>query len=439
MLGYSSLQTDSITLGSTSAMLYNRVGYASLILQIALYASPSSPGDAKRATINGLIIGALCGFAFYIKFTFGLVSLGLIAINLLSERSAGDKLRYAASSLVIFFIFVIIVEFVLGVHFWWLRDVRMAAASSGSSHSWRNILWKLEWSLPEVAASVVIPLGVVYWTGGKISWYTIILAIYVIIASAILAEYSAQGMILFLPIAFLIYLTIKLGQAESSIADSGSRGEFVTSGITLWCLFFISALSYPLILNTIHSAHMYLRASKELSSENALLRSIRTYRPFDETKDLNAFIAKVRAGPPLDSFLLGRRTKGEFYWDMLTFPEYGLYASEGLKAAVRGCPDKSRTANLDIVNPFPVLLGWPEGGGVTFIAPDYQLSKQAHPSPEQMYGKIDCILQPKMGLMSATFLLETYGDYLSSAFKRTYDSDLWTVWTRIHPLADAAH
>lgn len=113
MLGYDpSLQSYGVTLGSTTAMMYNRIGFASLILQVALYASPGSSRDPKRSTVDGLIIGALCGVAFYSKITFGLVSLGLLALNLVSRKSTDEKLRYAGGSLLVFALIVVVVEFV---------------------------------------------------------------------------------------------------------------------------------------------------------------------------------------------------------------------------------------------------------------------------------------------------------------------------------------
>jgi hypothetical protein len=130
--------------------------------------------------------------------------------------------------------------------------------------------------------------------------------------------------------------------------------------------------------------------------------------------------------------VLGRTSKPPFFGDFLSVPEYGIYANDGMQAALHGCPVQSRIATLDVVNPFPALLDWPEGGGMIFTAPGYMLSERSHPSAEAMYGKIDCILAPKMQVGEGTeqFIQRIYGQYFKDHFRHTYESQFWTAYAR---------
>ena len=116
----------------------------------------------------------------------------------------------------------------------------------------------------------------------------------------------------------------------------------------------------------------------------------------------------------LDVFALARATKPKNYWDNLLMGEYGDYLRSGIAAARQGCSDRAHISTIDVVNPFPVLLDWPEGGGMFFAAAGYLTSKKAHLPDEVMFRDIDCVMVPKLpaqiGFRDA--LLDIYGPFL---------------------------
>src|SRR5262249_44741518 len=94
-----------------------------------------------------------------------------------------------------------------------------------------------------------------------------------------------------------------------------------------------------------------------------------------------------------------------------------------------GCNPDSRILTTDIGNPFPLLLGWPMGGTMIVIDPNRILSKQAHPSEEEMFRDISCVLVPKLPvkLEARDFMLDVYGRYLAGKFSAVYETPLWQV------------
>ena len=85
--------------------------------------------------------------------------------------------------------------------------------------------------------------------------------------------------------------------------------------------------------------------------------------------------------------------------------------------------------NLDWGNPFSLLLGWPEGGGMTYVSVGYVVSQNAHLPNDVMFRDVNCVMIPKLPAIMASrdLLLSIYGPYLSNSFSQSYQSDLWTI------------
>ena len=137
----------------------------------------------------------------------------------------------------------------------------------------------------------------------------------------------------------------------------------------------------------------------------------------------------VKSAPPLDAYMLARMSRPPYPWDNLSFPEYKFYLSDGLNAATSGCPKGARIATLDFVNPFPALLGWPEGGGMVFVDQPWLVSETYHLIAEEMFRQIDCVLVPKAQMLKGVreFFTRIYGEYLHAKYAKTTETALWTV------------
>jgi hypothetical protein len=241
---------------------------------------------------------------------------------------------------------------------------------------------------------------------------------------------SAQSSVLFLPLAFLFFALSKLTYSKELSGDPADPYAFA---VRLLLLFAIATTAYPLLINIVYASSHYARGLR-LQGESSLLSSIRTKEPAGG-EAMNIMSAKsvklMESIPAVETFSLARGSKVRGVWDNVSFPEYAFYSSEGMKAANVGCRKGARIATFDFVNPFPALLDWPEGGGMLFVAPGYLISAGHHPSENEMLRGIDCILIPKMPVLPAAkqFWLEVYGPFTQANFKKTFESDLWTVMT----------
>ena len=107
----------------------------------------------------------------------------------------------------------------------------------------------------------------------------------------------------------------------------------------------------------------------------------------------------------LDAFAIGRAFRPMQRWDTLSMSEFRDYLTDGMRAAREG-QARRPILTMDVINPFPLLLGWPEGFGLTFFQPGQTFSDKAHPAPEKLFQNIDCVLVPKLPVeMAARNLL----------------------------------
>ena len=63
------------------------------------------------------------------------------------------------------------------------------------------------------------------------------------------------------------------------------------------------------------------------------------------------------------------------------------------------------------------------------------MSKKVHPSDEEMFRNINCVLVPKLpaSLNARDFMLDVYGRRLSERFAASYETPLWKVFKLSSP------
>jgi hypothetical protein len=174
-------------------------------------------------------------------------------------------------------------------------------------------------------------------------------------------------------------------------------------------------------------------------STNEVLNKIATDRSEDNDDSEQSFISKIDKMSKLDMFAFARAHRPKVYWDNLLMDEYADYLRSGIAAARQGCEDRAQISTIDAVNPFPMLLGWPAGGGMYFALTGYGFSKDAHLPNEVMFRDINCVLIPKLPVLigSRDGLLDTYWPFISKSFEQSFESDMWTVLSRRPHLSDS--
>jgi hypothetical protein len=408
----------------TEAMQYNRRCDVFLVFLLLLFMPPST-SSRKYLVIDGVLYGAISAFLFYTKVTFGLVALGFAPIMLIRRR---ENIGVIAISAITFIIIGIGVEFLYGTHFAWLTDLR-TAGESVSRNGLNRTLHIVRDNSVEVFGFLLIPAFILAPLR-KLTIPVAFCCIYIAAASILIVSFSGQSYVLSLPIAFLF---VALDALKAGPAAREATGEILTRYVLLSalasCLLLIE--SYPLAMN-IGIATVRAIQGVPLDGENEILRSIVTDNGEDEG-GLN--VARINAMPKLDVFAFARATRPRYVWDNLSMREYADYLESGISAARAGCENRARISTIDVVNPFPMLLGWPPGGGLTFVGVGYQISERAHLPSEVMFRDINCIMIPKapVHIGSRDTLLSIYWPSLSKSFEQSYESDLWTVFRRHKP------
>ena len=412
----------------TEAMQYNRRGDVFLLFLLLLFIPAREP-NRKYLIIDGVLYGAIAAFLFYSKITFGLVALGFAPIMLVRKR---DNIAVIAVAAVIFVAIGAWVEFVYGIRFAWMNDVKMAAASTAAApgrDALGHILHVLRDNLPELFGLLVVPAFILLLSR-KLLISLALFCIYVGAVSVLIVAYSAQSYVLTLPIAF-VFAAMDALKPESAFAGSINqiRTRYVLLSAVASTLLVIE--SYPLAVNIAISTYRAIHTAP-WDSANEVMKNIVT----DESEQ--TILAKIDKTPKLDMFALTRAVRPKVYWDDLLMGEYADYLRTGISAARQGCEDRARISTIDALNSFPMLLGWPTGGGMFYAAAGYLMSKKAHLPNEVMFRDINCVMIPKLPVQIGyrDALLEIYGPFLSQSFEQSFESDMWTVLRRRPELSE---
>ena len=412
----------------TEAMQYNRRGDVFLLFLLLLFIPAREP-NRKYLIIDGVLYGAITAFLFYSKITFGLVALGFAPIMLVRKR---DNIAVIAVAAVIFVAIGAWVEFVYGIRFAWMNDVKMAAASTAAApgrDALGHILHVLRDNLPELFGLLAVPAFILLLSR-KLLISLALFCIYVGAVSVLILSYSAQSYLLTLPIAFVF---VALDALKPGSAFTGSINQIRTRYVLLSAV--ASTLlvieSYPLAVNIAISTYRAIHTAP-WDSANEVMKNIAT----DESEQ--TILAKIDKTPKLDMFALTRAVRPKVYWDDLLMGEYADYLRTGISAARQGCEDRARISTIDALNSFPMLLGWPTGGGMFYAAAGYLMSKKAHLPNEVMFRDINCVMIPKLPVQIGyrDALLEIYGPFLSQSFEQSFESDMWTVLRRRPELSE---
>ena len=414
----------------TQAMQYNRRCDVFLLLLLLLFI-PARESKRGYLIIDGVLYGAMSAFLFYSKITFGLVALAFAPIMLIRKR---DNVMVIAVAAVVFLAIAAWVEIGYGIRFAWMNDVKMAAisseASSGGGDRFGRIFHILRDNVLELFGLLVIPAFILLPLR-KLTLPLALFCAYVGAVSVLIISYSAQSYLLTLPIAF-VFVALDALEPESAFAGSMSqiRARYALLSALASTLLVIE--SYPLAVNIAISTYRSIHAAP-WDATNEVMNNIVT----DDGGQ--SILSKIDKTPKLDMFALARAIRPKVYWDNLLMNEYADYLHSGIAAARQGCEDRARISTIDALNSFPMLLGWPTGGGMFYAANGYLMSKKAHLPDEVMFRDINCVMIPKLptqiGYRDA--LLDIYGPFLSKSFEQSFESDMWTVLRRRPQLSDS--
>ena len=414
----------------TEAMQYNRRCDVFLLLLLLLFIPAREP-NRRSLVIDGVLYGAISAFLFYSKITFGLVALAFAPIMLIRKR---DNITVIAVAAVAFLAIAAWLELVYGMRFAWMSDVKMAAisaeTSAGGGDRLERVFHVLRDNLVELLGLLVIPAFILFPLR-KLTISLALFCIYIGAVSVLIVSYSAQSYVLTLPVAF-VFVALDALKGESAFA--GSMSQIRTRYVLLSALasMVLAIESYPLAVNIAMYTYRSIHAPP-WDSTNEVMSDIVT------DKSGQSILSKIDNTPKLEMFAFTRAIRPKVYWDTFLMGEYADYLRSGIAAARQGCEERARISTIDALNSFPMLLGWPTGGGMFYAAAGYLMSKKAHLPDEVMFRDINCVMIPKLPVQIGyrDALLDIYGPFLSQSFEQSFQSDMWTVLRRRPQLSNS--
>jgi hypothetical protein len=327
---------------------------------------PAISASRRRLIAEPLLTGCAAGLLLFLKVTYFLAALPLLAVSLLLWEDRARRLSaYAAGFAATSLAFLAYLRFDLAA-MW--SDLAMAAAARSSSLAWR-------YGFGEVIAGVLvrwIPLGALAFLcdrllrrGGDPWWR----AHRLLLAAAAVAAVDA----------FLLV----------SNAQSFTCPLMAT---------FALLLLFPLepALRSVNWAPVLILLAALLAGPAAVLNGVGlTYAFYQSRFHPNPPGVLRFDSPRLRPLVLYDVAPGDIDRDSNGRP-YVASVNDGMRLLAANTRPSDRIATLDMFNPFAYALARPPmHGGMAAAAYRYFLDDRHHPSPERFFGDATVVMVPK--------------------------------------------
>jgi hypothetical protein len=380
---------------SSHAMLYNRYGYALIVLMIVECFQPvRDPKRELEDRLGGISTGAAAALAFFLKVSFFLVSLPLIGASLILWRPSRKRIL---AILLGFGSIALLNMAYLKFNFPAVVNALRAAAGA-RAQAWSPLLpiriveanpgpfflvmvialagsflfrgrrtWREEYQLPLVAALLyLVEIGLISTNGQGPDWP--ILPVF----SLLVASRTADN------------------RNESPAVILDSQLPYHSTLILLCGLLFLPqfiAETAGLAAGAIRKAHPSPVESPVRFTEPRL-SSLLLYNSPSAVKSSSGSV-------------------------------YTTYVNDGAALLRRNCDSRDRVLTMDMQNPFPFSLGWqPPRGGIASTAFNFTLSAKYRPSFDAYFGDATVVMVPKRPAATPHYLEGFYAIYLPAMLER---------------------
>jgi hypothetical protein len=390
-------RADQNLAGATFAMLYNREGWALLLLLFLFWLTPRRP---VAPWAEGLMMGLLTGASLYLKVSYGGVALLFCALLALLRPTARAPLVIAAGCVALL---ACGLELMWGPGFnlGYLADIIAVARSGGSRAA--HIAVNLFDARHELAfALVMAPL--IAWRPKPPALADMVFVVFCGVASLLIVWQNAQVQGLYLLWAALAAL-LEPRLAEDERVPGAPPPWHAGVVYAAWAVLSLSPNALTLI------EYAFGAASTPPAAPGV------------------APISDLRFGAPHKA----RRTRGN---DAVYGDEYARSLVDGVRL-LQACPTRSGVYTVDLFEPFSLLTGRPPNHAWTWHDPGHSFNRAVHPAAAAEFSGVDCVMVPKAPNKpdSTQELLAIYGPYIGATFPRVLESADWTLRMRASPSA----
>jgi len=396
---------------STHAMTYNRFGYALLVpLMLECFQRVRTPERNAEEWIGGISTGAASALTLFLKASYFLVALGLIAGSFVLWRpNLRRVLGMLAGFAAVGFLGSAYLRFDLPAMF---HALQMAAAARAQSLSPKSPIYAIEGHLNPLLIVLALAAAASFLKPRRPEWlgdfHLPLLATLVYLGDIALLSANAQSSALPLLPVFAVLTAGRLADLRiaSVVGALPLELPYHASLLLLCGLVFVPQFSSDvtgLAAGALRKAHPPESACSARFTEPRLAALILCDRPNEPQKSANGAL-------------------------------YTTYVNEGVSLLRQHCDPTDKVLTMDMQNPFPYALGWPPpSGGIASISFNYTLSAQYRPSFDAYFGDATIVMVPRRPAQTPLYIDEFYRIYfpaLAERFQLAAESDWWRLYKR---------
>ena len=401
------------------AMFYNRFSFALLGL-LFLFVLPRRPGVGS-AYLDIAAMAASWLLLFYLKITYAAVGAGFLVALIWFKHVR----REAIGALLAAAIGVLVVELFWGGTGSYIRDIRSAAAATGTVRGGR--LGILATAVNNIQGVYVFSAVILLALVARVRYDYLLLCLFMGGAGILLDRHNAQGPGI---------LTFIAGALVATLAPR-REPEGAAPRSLLASLLLVGALVLPIAVGAAGNlAFHFLSVVRQRPSDlvgPAFQGLMVTQPPTSTAAQPSAAVrdASAHGCGPVDParFHLqnqrGQETIGE--------RQYLAVLTNGVELLRRDPRLAGKVFVPDLANPLNALAGRSAPTGVAaFNDAEITFSEAVHPDPDIMFRDVDVIMIPKYPHKYPTFDLmrRIYGGYIGANFDLAARSECWDAYRK---------
>jgi len=392
------------------AMAYNRYGYALLVLVLIECFQPTkASATSVEEWVGSVSTGAAIGLALFLKASFSLAGMGLVAVSLVLwlpsvRRLLGIVAGFAGVSL----LGVAYLRFQLPAM---VRALRMAASARSQNISLRVPVHNIAHNLTPFFCVLILAMAASFLKTRRSEWlgdlYLPVAAVIVYIADIALLSTNAQTSGLPLLGAFALLVADRLADVANTSPVASQEYTLaycatllLLAGILFLPQFTSDALALPIA--AVRKLHPPPSCSVRFTVPRIASLMLCDYPDEDETQ----------------AWSNGK--------------DYTTYVNDGVVLLRQYANPSDKVLTMDMQDPFPYVLGWaPPRGGFASTAFNFTFSARFRPTIDQYFGDASVVMIPKHPAFPPEFATGFYQIY-EPAVEQRYALAAESDWFRLY-------
>ncbi len=410
------------------ASIYNKVGWAALLIVLLMYIAPIF--QARKLWIfDALVASLLIAFLLYTKITYGLVAAAAVVLMAILN---GEWRRRAILGALLFVAIIGVVELALGINYYYFSDlahhslVRTSLGFMGT-----KIIASVVKNSYYVIAGLSAVILCYFYSDRK--YQDVLFGLFVISSSVVLFIFNGQETDIPTVIAFIAIACERIARYPSVRTNSGPR-------VAVFAVFslFLIMISQIFLYSAVAFGLNYTRASAENPKDIPGETNIGSYFVVEDWPH-GAFGARMKQA--IERF-------GEDGFDEIrkyVVARQSIFQQEYFRTIEQGVVlldaydlKGERILTFDFANPFPLIVGSePPTGDRVGLYFGRTFNEDVYIPADSMFRDAGVVMVPKVAIEPHTrdALMDIYGDYLRDHYRLIHDDRYWSVWKARNPKA----